>query len=109
MSARASRYDGTGAADIARALGCRSRPDAHGNFMCRCPGPLHRNGDIGFCIIDGCDDVAVARGLCHRHSRKQRRRSVGEETTMNTMDFKTLKWIELNGYALPPDVKTRVF
>ena len=45
MSARASRYGGADAADIARALGCRARPDARGNFMCRCPGPLHRNGD----------------------------------------------------------------
>jgi hypothetical protein len=33
------------AADVARALGCKTRPDAGGNYQCRCPGPLHRNGD----------------------------------------------------------------
>ena len=41
MSARAS----VRAADIARALGCRAPPDAGGNYQCRFPGPLHRNGD----------------------------------------------------------------
>jgi hypothetical protein len=33
------------AADIALGLGCKTRPDAGGNFQCRCPGRSHRNGD----------------------------------------------------------------
>jgi hypothetical protein len=73
------------AADIALALGCKTAPDAAGNFQCRCPGPLHRNGDrtpslsvkdgrngwpILFCFA-GCDyrDIATAlerRGISLR-------------------------------------------
>ena len=45
MTARASRYDGANAVDIARTLGCWTRPDAGGNYKCRCPGPLHKHGD----------------------------------------------------------------
>jgi hypothetical protein len=33
------------AADVALALGCKTRPDANGNYQCSCPSPLHRNGD----------------------------------------------------------------
>jgi hypothetical protein len=33
------------AADVVRVLGCKTRPDANGNYQCSCPGPLHRNGD----------------------------------------------------------------
>jgi hypothetical protein len=33
------------ARDIASALGCKTPPDARGNYQCRCPGPLHRRGD----------------------------------------------------------------
>jgi putative DNA primase/helicase len=33
------------ARDLARALGCTRRPDANGNYSCRCPGPSHRRGD----------------------------------------------------------------
>jgi hypothetical protein len=28
------------------ALGGDGRPDASGNFQCRCPGPLHKRGDL---------------------------------------------------------------
>jgi hypothetical protein len=45
MSIRASRYGRANAAEIARALGCRSRPDAGGNYKCRCPGSGHKHGD----------------------------------------------------------------
>jgi hypothetical protein len=33
------------AVDVALALGCKRPPDAARNYLCRCPGPLHRNGD----------------------------------------------------------------
>jgi hypothetical protein len=33
------------ARDIAMALGCKTPPDANGNYTCCCPGPLHKNGD----------------------------------------------------------------
>jgi putative DNA primase/helicase len=43
------------AADIALGLGCKARPDARGNYSCRCPGPLHRNGDrtLSLSVKDG--------------------------------------------------------
>jgi hypothetical protein len=33
------------ARDIAFALGCKEKPDAQGNYSCRCPCSSHRNGD----------------------------------------------------------------
>jgi hypothetical protein len=33
------------ARDIASALGCKTPPDAGGNYQCSCPGPLHKRGD----------------------------------------------------------------
>jgi hypothetical protein len=68
------------AASIALALGCKTRPDASGNYQCRCPGPLHRNGDrspslsvkdgrnarpILFCFA-GCSYAEIAAALDHR-------------------------------------------
>jgi hypothetical protein len=34
------------ARQIALALGGNGRPDTRGNFQCRCPGPLHKRGDL---------------------------------------------------------------
>jgi putative DNA primase/helicase len=31
--------------DIAARLGGGARPDASGNYACRCPGRMHKNGD----------------------------------------------------------------
>ena len=33
------------AREIAAELKGETRPDGSGNYACRCPGPLHRNGD----------------------------------------------------------------
>ena len=74
------RAPGPCAADVALALGCRTRPNADGNYQCRCPGPLHRNGDrtpslsvkdgrngrpILFCFV-GCSFAEVATALERR-------------------------------------------
>jgi putative DNA primase/helicase len=78
----------TGAVDIARTLGCKTRPDANGNYQCRCPGPLHRNGDrapslsvkdgrngrlLLFCFA-GCDYRDIAAAL-ERHGISLRPRT----------------------------------
>ena len=33
------------AREISARLGGDTRPDNGGNFACRCPGPMHKNGD----------------------------------------------------------------
>lgn len=68
------------ARDIALALGCKTPPDAGGNYQCRCPGPLHRNGDrspslsvkdgrngrpVLFCFT-GCSYAEIATALERR-------------------------------------------
>ena len=49
------------ASDIARALGGRTGPDSSGNYQCKCPGPLHRNGDRtpSLSVKDGRDRVLL--------------------------------------------------
>jgi hypothetical protein len=34
------------ARELALKLGGSERPDASGNYVCRCPGPLHKRGDL---------------------------------------------------------------
>ena len=82
MNTRASRYGGANAAGIARALGCKTRSDASGNYQCHCPGSSHKRGDrtpslsvkdgrngrpVLFCFAGcGYDEIAAAleaRGL----------------------------------------------
>jgi hypothetical protein len=73
------------AADIARAHGCRAPPDAGGNYQCRFPGPLHRNGDpapslsvkdggngrpLLFCFA-GCSYGEIVNALDRRGGRAQ--------------------------------------
>jgi hypothetical protein len=36
---------GPSAAEVAFKLGCTARPDASGNYACRCPCDLHKHGD----------------------------------------------------------------
>ena len=49
------------ASDIARALDCRNGPDSSGNYQCKCPGSLHRNGDRtpSLSVKDGRDRVLL--------------------------------------------------
>jgi hypothetical protein len=37
---------GLDARRLARALGYTAKPGGDGNFRCRCPGPMHRHGDL---------------------------------------------------------------
>jgi putative DNA primase/helicase len=53
------------AREIAVRLKGETRPDGSGNYSCRCPGPLHRNGDANpsLSVKDGANDRPLL--FCH--------------------------------------------
>jgi hypothetical protein len=56
---------GPSAAEVAFRLGCTSRPDASGNYACRCPCDLHKHGDRSpsLSVKDGRDGRVLL--FCH--------------------------------------------
>jgi putative DNA primase/helicase len=54
------------AREIAARLKGETRPDTSGNYACRCPGPLHRNGDINPSL--SVKDGKNGRPLLHCHA-----------------------------------------
>ena len=53
------------AREIAAKLKGETRPDASGNYACRCPGPMHKNGDANpsLSVKDGKNGRPVF--FCH--------------------------------------------